>query len=157
LQALVNDAAAQLQLSYRQDPLERKRRHEELGRAIEAWNKSARGAAENERLAEWLRRMMQASMPGSHDELPALPEFARPTPPKETAPAIAPATASPATPSGSGSEAPKGGTAEETKSRADDDPFRDDPIQDVPTHKAAVPDDPFRDDPLGVMPHQGDE
>jgi hypothetical protein len=76
LQSLVNDAVAQLQLSYRHDPAERQARYEEIGRAIDAWKKSARGPIDNERLAEWLRESMRASMPGSRTPLPSLPQFA---------------------------------------------------------------------------------
>jgi hypothetical protein len=86
LQSLVNDAVVQVQLSYRQDPAERQRRHAELGHAVAAWNKSSRSPADNERLGDWLRRAMRASMPGSHEPLPPLPEFASPAAPAEEIP-----------------------------------------------------------------------
>ncbi|MEX2316201.1 MAG: hypothetical protein WD669_03550 [Pirellulales bacterium] len=86
LQSLANDSVAQLQLSYRHDSVERSRRYDELGQAIAAWNKSARSAADNERLAEWLRQAMRASMPGSREALPPLPEFPRPAPTAEETP-----------------------------------------------------------------------
>jgi len=75
LQPLVNEAVAQLQLSYRHDRAERQQRYEEIGQAIATWNKSARGPAENEQLAEWLRAVMRASMPGSKERLPPQPVF----------------------------------------------------------------------------------
>jgi hypothetical protein len=86
LQALVNDAVAQLQLSYRHDPAERQARYEAIGVAIAAWNKSARGPADHQRLADWLRGAMQTSMPGSRESLPPLPEFDRPAPPAQRVP-----------------------------------------------------------------------
>jgi hypothetical protein len=75
LQPLVNDAVAQLKISYRHDQKEQEARYEAIGQAVSAWKQSPRQAADNERLAAWLRSAMQASMPGSHQPLPALPKF----------------------------------------------------------------------------------
>src|SRR4051812_18884336 len=63
LQILVNDAAAQLQLAYRQHPDERARRQEQLTAAIAAWRAAPRSEANNEQLANWLRTTILNSMP----------------------------------------------------------------------------------------------
>src|SRR3954453_5621718 len=75
LQILVNDTAAQLQLSYRQHPDERTRRQEQLTAAVAAWRAAPRTEANNERLAIWLRAVILSSMPGSQEPLPATPSF----------------------------------------------------------------------------------
>jgi hypothetical protein len=175
LQSLVNDAAVQLQLSYRHDPLERGHRHDELGRAISAWNKSARTAADNERLAEWLRQAMQVSMPGSREALPPMPEFPISKPPAEVIPLpvrppasttinkqptakmptpAAESTAVESTPSASApvrAEQAAGETAMEKVEKSDSLPG-------IPNGRPSatespidpVDGDPFRDDPLPV-------
>ena len=151
LQTLVNDSVAQLQLSYRHDLAERQKRYEAVGQAIAAWNKSARGPAENERLAEWLRAAIRASMPGSHDPLPLLPEFEPPTPPRTAEPAARESShATEPSPSESTQAASNdhgaaienasaetktnaeatthAATAEQPGGRDENDPFRDDPL-----------------------------
>ncbi len=103
LQLLVNDTAAQLRLSYRQEPVELQQRRLVLGQAIAAWNKSARSDRDNHRLSEWLREAMRLSMPGSHEPLPPLPEFPLPATPAVRLP---PAEATPATSEINGQPAP---------------------------------------------------
>jgi hypothetical protein len=75
LQALVNDTAVQFQLAYRHDAAEHRRRYDELAKAVSAWRAAPRDAANNQRLADWLRAAMRTSMPGSHDPLPPVPQF----------------------------------------------------------------------------------
>jgi len=76
LQILVNDTAAQLQLSYRQHPDERARRQEQLTAAVAAWRTAPRSGANNEQLANWLRAAILSSMPGSQESMPTVPSFA---------------------------------------------------------------------------------
>jgi hypothetical protein len=108
LQVLVNDAAWQVQLSYRSDATERNRRREQIELTIAAWQAAARNKLNDERLAEWLRGTIRSSMPGSREALPALPEF-------ETAW------------TGAIAKGPAGENLSPTKSSSDEDPFRDDP------------------------------
>jgi hypothetical protein len=75
LQQLVNDTAAQIQLSYRTRSLERQRRHEQLAQVVEKWRKAERTEANDRLLADWLRAAILGSMPGSREALPALPHF----------------------------------------------------------------------------------
>ncbi len=76
LQVLLNNTVAQLQLAYRQHPVERAHRQEQLVAAVVAWRAAPRNEANNEKLANWLRAAMASSMPGSREPLPAIPSFA---------------------------------------------------------------------------------
>lgn len=78
LQSLVDDTAFQLGLTYRFNVTELKQRREQVDKALEAWNKSSRSEADNRALAAWLRGAMRASMPGSQEKLPPLPNFQTP-------------------------------------------------------------------------------
>ena len=78
LQSLVDQTAAQLRLSYRNNRAEHLRRYNQLSAAIARWRASARSEEDNRRLAAWLRRAMRDSMPGSQRALAALPEFVDP-------------------------------------------------------------------------------
>jgi hypothetical protein len=75
MQTLVNDTAAQIQLSYRQHPAERERRREQLAVVVAAWRAADRSEVNNDRLAAWLQDAMHSSMPGSREPLPAAPAF----------------------------------------------------------------------------------
>jgi hypothetical protein len=123
LQVLVNDTAVQLQLAYRQHPEERARRQEQLAAAIAAWRAAPRSEANNERLATWLRAAIASSMPGSKEQLPAIPSFgaivkAEPQPAADETPAE-PRPAEPAIEKSAPVEA---------IAKPEDDPFRDDPV-----------------------------
>ena len=123
LQVLVNDTAVQLQLSYRQHPDERAKRQEQLAAAIAAWRAAPRSEANNERLAIWLRAAIVSSMPGSKEQLPAIPSFgtivkAEPQPLTHETPAE-PGLAEPAI---------EKSAPVETTAKPEDDPFRDDPV-----------------------------
>jgi hypothetical protein len=157
LQPLVNDAVAQLQLSYRFDAAERQQRYELIGRAVAAWNQSKRSAADNELLADWLRRAMRASMPGSREPLPSLPEFDRPIAaeaPIQAAPSPAAEEnkeskrddASSATHAAQSTESVPAESAGETESR----PVTSPPGEASADQHSQDTDegDPFRDDPL---------
>jgi hypothetical protein len=125
LQVLVNDAAAQLQLAYRQHPDERARRQEQLTTVVAAWRMAPRTEANNERLATWLRAAILSSMPGSTESLPAVPSFAAIVKPEPQPVAHeAPAEAHAAEKAGD-KKAPT-----EAVAKPDDDPFRDDPVSD---------------------------
>jgi hypothetical protein len=112
LQILVNDAAAQIQLSYRQYPLERQRRHEQLAAAIASWRAAEHSKANDERLAAWLQAAILSSMPGSRDPLPPAPQFAANVAPE--------ASTQP--------NAALGETPVVRDQQADADPFQDDPL-----------------------------
>jgi hypothetical protein len=149
LQSLVNDAVAQIQLSYRRNPAELHERYQSIGQAVAAWNKSSRSEADGERLAEWLRQAMRGSMPGSEEPLPPVPEFERPTPPAEEMPIptrptplpqpeasqAAPATVREVSANVQGSPA----AATKAHDLMEGDPFRDDPIQDEPSARHGLP------------------
>jgi hypothetical protein len=125
LQALVNDAAAQLQLAYRQHPDERARRQEQLTAVIAAWHAAPRSEANNERLATWLRAAILSSMPGSKDSLPAVPNFAvvvkaEPHPEAHEAPVEQQAA----------EKVVEKKAPTEAVAKPADDPFRDDPVSD---------------------------
>jgi hypothetical protein len=125
LQVLVNAAAAQLQLAYRQHPDERARRQEQLAAAIAAWRAAPRSETNNERLATWLRAAIVSSMPGSQESLPAVPSFAavvkaEPQPETHEAPAEPQAV----------EKAIEKKAPTEAVAKPEDDPFRDDPTSD---------------------------
>jgi hypothetical protein len=162
LQPLVNDAVAQLKISYRHDRVEREKRYEEIGRAAAAWNKSKRDAADNERLAEWLRGAMRVSMPGSHEPLPPLPEFApaktkdeRNTEKKsdvnESPTTSVETTAEPQTGRRAMEvHAPAAAATSSTEQLAHENADATSPMHTAETFRPAAADesDPFRDDPL---------
>jgi hypothetical protein len=125
LQLLVNAAAAQLQLAYRQHPNERARRQEQLTAVVAAWRAAPRSEANNERLATWLRAAILSSMPGSQESLPAVPSFAaivkaEPQPVAHEAP-VEPHAAEKVVEKKAPAEA---------VAKPNDDPFRDDPLSD---------------------------
>jgi hypothetical protein len=125
LQLLVNDAAAQLQLAYRQHPDERARRQEQLTAVVAAWRAAPRSEANNERLATWLRAAILSSMPGSTESLPAVPTFAaiakaEPQPVAHEAPAEPQAA----------EKVVEKKAPTEAVAKPEDDPFRDDPVSD---------------------------
>jgi hypothetical protein len=125
LQLLVNDTAAQLQLAYRQHPDEKARRQEQLTAAVAAWRAAPRSEANNERLATWLRAAIVSSMPGSQEPLPAVPGFAAIVK-AEPQPAVHEAGTEPQVVEKTiAKKAPI-----ETAAKPDDDPFRDDPVND---------------------------
>jgi hypothetical protein len=135
LQVLVNDAAAQLQLAYRQHPDERARRQEQLTAAIAAWRAAPRSEANNERLATWLRAAILSSMPGSQEPLPAVPSFAaivkaEPQPEVHEVP-VAPIEPQAVEKEPQGVEkAIEKQAPVEAVAKPMDDPFRDDPLSD---------------------------
>lgn len=75
LQPLVNDAVAQLQISFRQNHAEQQHRYATIGQVVHAWRNAPHTDANNRLLEEWLRSAIRNSMPGSRTELPAAPQF----------------------------------------------------------------------------------
>lgn len=163
LQPLLNDAVAQLEISYRYDWTELERRYQIVSQAVVAWNKSSRDAVNNQRLADWLRAVMQSSMPGSQQALPPIPEFE--TEPVETEPLPTPSVdrpqAAPESPTESAgaehadtrADAPTGASLEEpaaTTTPTPAEPMETPSAQTMDVRKPVVVDegDPFRDDPL---------
>jgi hypothetical protein len=119
---LAAQAVTQFELAFRANPNDVQTRKDQLAAIVDAWRRAPRTEANNERLNNWLRAAIRASMPGSHDELPAAPSFtdgasrekpqmAKPAPAATRAPepTLAVPTATPA------------------KSDGQTDPFRDDP------------------------------
>lgn len=135
LQVLVNNTAAQFQLVYRQQPVERALRQEQLAAAIAAWRAAPRSEANNEKLATWLRAAILSSMPGSRETLPAVPSFGsvakqepRPQPqvqPHQPTEAHAAPVEPQAVESAAEHKAPT-----EAVAKPENDPFRDDPQAD---------------------------
>lgn len=76
LQALVNETATQVQLSYRQHPAEQKQRQDQIAAVIAAWRTAERSEANNQLLTAWLHAAILSSMPGSREPLPPAPSFA---------------------------------------------------------------------------------
>jgi hypothetical protein len=76
LQLLIKETSSQFDLALRFRPAEGRARQAELQAVIAAWRKAPQSEVNNERLAEWLRGAIQASMPGSRQALPAVPKFA---------------------------------------------------------------------------------
>jgi hypothetical protein len=156
LQPLVNDAVAQLKISYRHDSVEREARYEAIGQAVSAWNKSNRDQADNDRLAEWLRAAMRASMPGSHEAMPALPKFG--PIPSETATKKAPNATTPQTlraPAAGSQSSDNANVVSETptsESHARENSVDTSRGQTREVQKPITADegDPFRDDPLPI-------
>jgi hypothetical protein len=88
LQLLVNDTVAQLQLAYRHNATEQRRRYDQLSTTVDAWRDAKRSDANNRLLEDWLRRAIRSSMPGSQAPLPPTPRFERP--PVEAPPEVNP-------------------------------------------------------------------
>jgi hypothetical protein len=78
LQKLVQELSDQFWYAFRYNVPEHRLRHEQLREAITAWNASSQNAADRQTMVAWLRGAMQASMPGTLQPLPALPEFGKP-------------------------------------------------------------------------------
>jgi len=116
-QALVAAASAQFQLSFRMRPAEGQLRQEQLRAAVAAWRAAPRNEFNDERLRNWLREAIRASMPGSRAALPAIPNFGGESPqaPQVTdPPPVAPPEPTPT-------------VGPEDPSPDSEDPFRDDP------------------------------
>src|SRR4051812_120508 len=117
-QALIKAASAQFQLSYRRRPAEGELRQQQLNAVIAAWRGAPRNEANDEQLTKWLQEAIRASMPGSHEPLPAVPPFGPPGPQSphvtDPPPTDSPEPAAVVTPS-----------AQVDNS----DPFRDDPVE----------------------------
>jgi hypothetical protein len=92
LQTLLNDTVAQLQLAYRHNVPEQRRRYDELAQVVAAWREAPRNDANNRLLEDWLRAVIRSSMPGSQESLPPAPQFARPSVLNERAPVVQPDT-----------------------------------------------------------------
>ena len=87
--ALAAELNAELHLVYRDNVPEYTQRSEQVRHALDAWNASAKSAAERDQIIAWLRESIRLSMPGSAKPLPLLPEPVREpvAPAKATAPA----------------------------------------------------------------------
>jgi hypothetical protein len=119
LPELATEALAEFELAYRSYPAEGESRKAQLMAVVAAWRSAPRTEANNERLNNWLRAAIRASMPGSHDPLPPAPSFASTAQPKpDTVRAAAP------TPARDVTTQPKD---ESQKADNQVDPFRDDP------------------------------
>lgn len=142
LQPLVNDAVAQLQLSFRHHRAEQLQRYEELREVVEAWQASPRTDANNRLLEDWLRAAIRSSMPGARTALPPRPQFdavdlnaaVSPVPPsatKDMAPADPADPPSVATTIAQEEATELSGIIQSVEAApADADPFADDPIID---------------------------
>ena len=73
--ALAAEATTQFELAFRGSPNKAQARKEQLEAVVGVWRAAPRSEANNERLSSWLRSAIRASMPGSHDDLPAAPTF----------------------------------------------------------------------------------
>ena len=113
LQALLNDTAVQIQLAYRQHPDERKLRQDQLAAVVTGWRAAARSETNNEQLRAWLHEAIRSSMPGSHEPLPAAPKFAASAKVESRVVESAGAT----------------NAKVDSGTKADADPFRDDPAE----------------------------
>jgi hypothetical protein len=110
LQALTNEASAQIDLAYRQHPLQRELRRQQLAEVVKLWRAAEREQSNSELLANWLRAAIVNSMPGSQDPLPAAPAFKLAAKVHEPEIAIEPAVK----------------TLPVADTKIDTDPFRDD-------------------------------
>jgi hypothetical protein len=138
LQALLNDTVAQLQLAYRHNAPERRRRYDQLAVVLAAWRDAPRSDANNQLLEDWLRGAIRSSMPGSQLSLPGIPNFGPATIPAE-----------------SGSEEP---TAPATQSMTRSSKESDNglPPDDTPAADAEVTEsEPWEADPFADDPEQG--
>lgn len=75
---LLDDARAQIELAYRLHPTETQARLEQLKAVLAAWHAAPQTDTNQEKLDNWLRAAIRASMPGSREPLPAAPNFAAP-------------------------------------------------------------------------------
>ena len=74
---LESDLRFQLEVAFRHDPNDRAARLAQLEQVTQAWQQSPRTAADREKLANWLLAATIRSMPGSLNELPAVPVFSQ--------------------------------------------------------------------------------
>jgi hypothetical protein len=135
LQTLLNDTVAQLQLAYRHNVPEQRRRYDQLALVVNAWREAPRSDANNRLLEDWLRGAIRSSMPGSQQFLPTAPNFEVPIVPvdleDDPTESIAPAITR--SPEESVDSLPPGDEPEEPQARDadiekwDGDPFADDP------------------------------
>jgi hypothetical protein len=130
LQALVNDTVAQLQIAYRHNVPEQRRRYAQLAAAITVWRVAPRSETNNRLLEDWLRVAIRNSMPGSQAPLPPVPPF------EQEAVSVDPPTAAPpsVTERQADSDVTTGSVSADTTQPADSeqdlgDPFVDDPVQ----------------------------
>ncbi len=70
---LAGELDSQLKMSYRHDLPEYNRRYTHFRAAMDAWDQSPKGVAEQGQMTQWLKTSIHYSMPGSHDFLPPLP------------------------------------------------------------------------------------
>ncbi len=77
LPELAAEASTQFELAYRSYPAEGENRQGQLNAVVAAWRAAPRTEANSERLNNWLRAAIWASMPGSRDPLPPAPSFAK--------------------------------------------------------------------------------
>lgn len=75
LQSLASDVWAQFELAYRSQPAEYERHRVQFNAVIEAWRAAPAAPETDERLANWMRAAIEASMPGSRTPLPPAPQF----------------------------------------------------------------------------------
>jgi hypothetical protein len=112
LQTLTIEASAQIELAYRQHPLERELRRQQLAEVVKSWRAAERDQSNNELLANWLRAAIVNSMPGSQDPLPPVPAFISAAKVHEPEIAIEPVLK----------------TQPVADTKTESDPFRDDPV-----------------------------
>jgi hypothetical protein len=72
---LVDEASAQFQLAYRLHPAEGHHRQEQLDAVVAAWRAAPHSETNDVHLNSWVRAAIRASMPGSREALPAMPDF----------------------------------------------------------------------------------
>jgi hypothetical protein len=119
---LAAQASAQFELAYRSYPAEGESRQAQLNVVVAAWRAAPRTDANNERLNNWLHAAIRASMPGSHEPLPAAPSFAANSESEKRAVAEPkPATLRAPEPT------PANEVTRPPKDESHVDPFRDDP------------------------------
>jgi hypothetical protein len=119
-------------------PNEAHDRQEQLDEVVAAWRAAPRTAANDERLAKWLRSAIRTSMPGQREALPPIPDFNASARVTKQAAESAPTESTPSTTAekrDSEVSTSEASDAEPTlaidSSTATDemtDPFRDDPI-----------------------------
>ncbi|HEX4415456.1 MAG TPA: hypothetical protein VH107_17625 [Lacipirellulaceae bacterium] len=120
---LAEQATVQFDLAFRGNPNEGQARMQRLEAVVAAWRAASRTDANNERLSNWLRAAIRASMPGSHDELPAAPTFAD-NAGREKQPTVKTAPANAHSP-----EPTIAAPAANSTHDAQNDPFQDDPAE----------------------------
>jgi hypothetical protein len=77
LQSMVNAAATQFKLAFRNNQAEQTRRRDQLVAAVKAWRSAERSESNNRLMADWLQAAIHNSMPGKREPLPPLPQFSR--------------------------------------------------------------------------------